>query len=268
VLALAPSALALAQAVLEIIPLKHRTAEHVLPILQPLLEPGGALRGQGNQLIVRTSPRNLADLRSVLEAIDTPLRQLLISVRFESDAQASRRAFEARGTVRLGDAAISLSPVPADRTAATIRIDESRASARERVDQRIQVLEGERAFIAARQSQPLRERQVIRTPGGTVVTQSTVLQEASTGFEVVPRLSGGAAILEIAPRRETIGTVTHGTVIAQRAATTLRVALGEWVEIGGAGSAGANERSGILASRESRESQDRRIWLKVEELRH
>jgi len=37
---LAPAALA--QGTLEVIPLRHRTVEQVLPVLRPLLEPGGA----------------------------------------------------------------------------------------------------------------------------------------------------------------------------------------------------------------------------------
>lgn len=32
-----------AQGALEVITLRHRTAEQVIPVLQPLLEPGGAL---------------------------------------------------------------------------------------------------------------------------------------------------------------------------------------------------------------------------------
>src|SRR4051812_34334968 len=37
---------------LEIISLRHRTVEQVLPALRPLLEPGGTMTGQSNQLIV------------------------------------------------------------------------------------------------------------------------------------------------------------------------------------------------------------------------
>jgi hypothetical protein len=59
-----------AQNALEIITLRHRTAEQVLPSLQPLLEPGGTLSGQGAQLFVRTSPANLDDLRLALTALD------------------------------------------------------------------------------------------------------------------------------------------------------------------------------------------------------
>ncbi|HEY9530001.1 MAG TPA: secretin N-terminal domain-containing protein, partial [Burkholderiales bacterium] len=65
---------AAAQQALEIIPLRYRTAEQVLPVLRPLLETGATLTGQRNQLIVRTSSANLAELRQALEAIDRPLR--------------------------------------------------------------------------------------------------------------------------------------------------------------------------------------------------
>ena len=51
---------------LEIISLRHRTADQVLPALRPLVEPGATLTGQGTQLIVRASPSNLAELRRAL----------------------------------------------------------------------------------------------------------------------------------------------------------------------------------------------------------
>lgn len=78
-----------AQGAIEVISLRHRTAEQVIPVLRPLLEPGGALSGQGNQLIVRTSPENLAQLRQVLDSIDRPQRRLMISVRFDNSRSAS-----------------------------------------------------------------------------------------------------------------------------------------------------------------------------------
>jgi len=259
---------ALAQGTLEIIPLKHRTVEQVLPTLSPLLEPGGALSGQANRLIVRTSPGNLAEIRRVLEAIDTPPRRLLISVRFETEAEASRRAPEARGTLRSGDAAITTAPVPADRTQLELRLRDSRNTLGERVDQQVQVIEGGRAFIASGESRPLRQRQLIQTPAGQVTTEAAVQQDFTTGFDVVPRLSGHTAILEIAPRREAVGSVAHGAVLVQRAATTVSARLGEWVELGGMDGASTREGSGLLASREARAAQSRRIWLKVEEIRH
>src|SRR5687767_5710474 len=71
----------LAQQALEIIPLRHRTVEQVLPALQPLVEPGGTLSGNRGQLFLRASPGNAAEVKRALEAIDRPLKRLLISVR-------------------------------------------------------------------------------------------------------------------------------------------------------------------------------------------
>jgi hypothetical protein len=44
---------------LEIIPLNHSTTDAVVPVIRPLLAPGGSVSGMNNQLIVKTSPANL-----------------------------------------------------------------------------------------------------------------------------------------------------------------------------------------------------------------
>ena len=96
---------AAAQGSLEIIPLRHRTADQVLPALRPLMEPGATLTGQGTQLIVRTSPANLEELRRALDEIDRPQRRLQISVRFEDSCSffVGRELFPMLATVDLHD---------------------------------------------------------------------------------------------------------------------------------------------------------------------
>ena len=91
----------LAQETLEVISLRHRTVDQVLPVLRPLLAPGGALTGQSNQLIVRTSPENLAQIRAVLDAIDQPPRRLMVSVRFDASQQSARSARDEQAEQRL-----------------------------------------------------------------------------------------------------------------------------------------------------------------------
>jgi type II secretory pathway component GspD/PulD (secretin) len=250
---LAPAAFA--QGTLEVISLRHRTAEQVIPVLRPLLEPGGALSGQYNQLIVRTSPANLAQIRTALDAIDQPARRLTISVRFDNAEEASRSGIQT-------DARISSRGSSAD-----VRVLDSRSARDERVDQRIQVLEGGRAMIASGQSRPLRQRQVIQTPSGPVVQETTVIQGAATGFEVVPRVSGGNVFLEIAPQREQFAPGPSGAIQSERLASTVSGRLGEWIELGGASSSASRSGSGILSSRDASASSDRRVWVKVEELR-
>jgi type II secretory pathway component GspD/PulD (secretin) len=242
----------LAQSTLEIIPLRHRTAEQVIPILQPLLEPGGALSGQSYQLIVRTSPANLAQLRDVLAAIDRPARRLMISVRFDSVQDSARSRADA-------DVRISSRGASAD-----VRVLDSRSAQDERVDQRLQVLEGNRAFISAGESRPLRQPGVVRTPAGGVV-QETVIQEAATGFEVAPRVSGSNVTLDIYTQQEAFAQ--RGAIRGQQASSTVSGRLGEWIELGGASSSAMSSGTGTLSSRQGARSSDRHVWLKVEEIR-
>jgi hypothetical protein len=220
------------QGALEIIPLRHSTVEQVLPVLRPLLEPGGALTGQRGQLIVRTSPANLAEIRQALAAIDRPARRLQISVRFDDAAQESERGIETDARVSNRGAKIE------------VRGRDQRSSASERVDQRIQVLEGGRALITTGQSTPV--------PGG--------VWETGSGFEAVPRLSGDTVHVDIAPQKESLDR-------QQRMATTVSARLGEWFEVGGAASSAARQDRGLASGSRARSHESRRVWLKVEELR-
>lgn len=244
---------AFAQQALEIIPLRHRTAEQLLPVLQPLVEPGGTLSGQRGQLFLRSSPGNIAEIKRVLEAIDRPLRRLQIAVRFDDALEGERRGIGAAGTIGTGGARVGVSA------------HDSRASAGERVDQRLQVLEGGRAVISTGQSRPLPQRQLVQTPRGVVVQETTLIQDLATGFEVTPRVSGDRVFLEIAPQRETPGA-QPGSVQAQRVATTVTTRLGEWVEIGGTALAAARDERGIASASRMRSAESRRVWVKVEEL--
>lgn len=238
---------AAAQGSLEIIPLRHRTVEQVLPTLRPLLEPGGVLTGQSNQLFVRTSPANLDEIRRALAAIDTPARRLVISVRFDQAGDASRREAQATGRISSGNVSIGNRPGP---EGVEVRIDAANSRFDERVDQRVQVLEGGHAYIAA---------------GGSRVLRYGQVQEIGTGFEVVPRLAGDRVMLEIAPQRESFGP--RGTVQSQRLASTVSGRLGEWIELGGAALSESRDQRAVLAGESARSSDDRRIWVRVDEAR-
>ena len=86
---------------IEVIDLRFRTADQVLPVLQPLLEPGGALSGQGSQLFLRTSRANAAQIRQVLATLDRPPRQLEIRVRQDMLREGSSQQRNADGSVTI-----------------------------------------------------------------------------------------------------------------------------------------------------------------------
>ncbi|HEX5092947.1 MAG TPA: secretin N-terminal domain-containing protein [Burkholderiales bacterium] len=232
---------AFAQDRLEVIPLRHATVEQVLPVLRPLLAPGGAMTGQRNQLIVRTTPQNLEELRRALAVIDAPARRLEILVRFDSAGEDASAAVQADARVSNRGSRIE------------IRGGASRSSASERVDQRVQVLEGRRAWISAGTSRPYRN------------SVGTEYHDAASGFEVVPRIAGGRVILQVAAQRQGAGA-SPGSVDSFDAATTVRAGLGEWVEIGGLAAAASRSDRGLAAGAGQSGSSGRRIWVRVDEV--
>jgi type II secretory pathway component GspD/PulD (secretin) len=225
---------AVAQGSLEIIPLRHRTADQVLPALRPLVEPGATLTGQGTQLIVRTSPVNLAELRRALDELDRPLRRLQISVRFDDALDSAARGVETSGRVTNRGSSVD------------VRAQERQGAATERVDQRVQVLEGGRAFISAGRSAPIYD--------------GAVLRETSSGFEAIARLAGDGVLVEIAQRRDTLAR-------QQALSTTVSGRLGQWLDVGGAVEAASRDESAILSARSSASARTGRVWLRVDELK-
>jgi hypothetical protein len=222
-----------AQGTLEVIQLRHRTAEQVIPVLRPLVEPGGALSGQYNQLIVRTSPENLAQIRQVLDSIDRPQRRLVVSVRFDNAEDRSRAGVE--GGARISNRGVS----------GNVRIDNTSSAGSESVAQQVQVLEGGEASIST--------------------GELRYWSDASTGMIVVPRVNAGGVTLDLYAQQER--HIRGGAIQGQRASTTVSGRLGEWIDIGGASSSSASSASGTFGSRESSRSAERRLWLKVEEIR-
>ncbi len=211
--------LLLGQATLEVIPLRHRTVEQVLPALRPLMEPGATLTGQGTQLIVRASPANLAELRRALEAIDRPAKRLQISVRLDEAANRASQSVDVSGTISDRDARVD------------VRAAARESSTQGRVDQRIQVLDGGRAYIFG---------------------QETPYRDSATGFEAVPRVAGETV-------QSTSCSSGEASARQQSLATTVSARLGEWFEVGH-----VVEQASTSTSRRA---QSRRVWLKVEELR-
>lgn len=276
------SAVVLAQTtVLEVIPLKYRTAEQVIPIIQPMLASDGSVSGLQNQLVVRTTPANLEEIRRILASVDTRPRRLLITVRQDTDSERNRRAAEVSGSVG-NDRARVIVPGSGDRRGSNMvlhdeddrvrgRVLDSRSAASDRNTQTIQVLEGSSAFIRVGQSVPVPRRQVVRSVvGGRVVEQvvdTVEYRDAATGFHALPRVTGERVTLDISPQRDTLNRQIPGAVDVQRVITTVSGRLGEWIEIGGLDQSRSEQRSEILGSSSRTGTDNRRVLIKIEELK-
>jgi type II secretory pathway component GspD/PulD (secretin) len=245
-----------AQQALELISLRHASAEQVLPVLRPLVEPGGVLTAHSGQLVVRASQANIAEIRRALEAIDRPRRRLEIVVRFDDDRSLERESVQARGSIGHR------------RSHVEIGAEAALSRGGERSDQRLQVLEGGRAVIATGAARPFVQRQAIRTPAGVVAQETIVMQEAMTGVEVTPRLAGDSVTLDVAQRSESFGreSAAFGAVRAQDLVTSVSGRLGEWIELGSIAAAERSAEQGIGVHSRREAYAGRRIWVKVEEL--
>jgi len=269
--------------VLEVIPLKYRTAEQVMPVLKPLLDPQGSMSGMQSQLIIRTSPANLADLKQVLASLDTMPRRLMITVRQDADLNRDQTTAEVTGRVSSGNTTLI---IPGNSSGGNVvarrgddvvrgRVENTRSVDSDRNTQTLQVLEGSSALIRIGQSVPVPQRQVIRTVvNGRIVEQvvnATEYRDVMTGFYALPRVAGDQVTLEISPQRDTLAgpdqNLPRGSVNVQRAATTISGRLGEWMEVGGVVQNVSTQQSGTLGRATGSSSDNRRILLKVDELR-
>lgn len=269
-----------AWAELEVITLRHRNAQNVLPIIQPLLDQDGVASGMNNQLILRTSPHNLAEIRKLLEQIDTAPRRLKITVMQNVDSETVRRLTEVSGNIGLGgDARIGMRGGPdeggltveagqgADRVRA--RVYSTRSLDADKKTQQIQVLEGGRARVSVGQAVPFTQRQVVRSPWKTQVTEDTQYREVSSGFYVLPRLNGDRVTLEISAQNDMLSpnSGNQPATRVQQMNTTISGRLGEWLLLGDTLQQAEGDSSTVSTRSLSSAHEQRNVLLMVEEIR-
>lgn len=277
------AAWALAQnLVVEVIPLRYRTAPEVIPVLQPMLPREATISGFQGQIVVRTTPASLEEIRRILASIDIQPRQLSITVRQDVDISAGRSSVTASGSIGGEHGRVVVPPASREMGGgsvvirggddrARVHVIEGRSSEADRNTQMVRVMEGREAYVRVGQSVPVRGREVRRAMvGGKMVEQvvdSTQYHDIATGFYVLPRLSGDRVTLDISPQREALSRQVPGGVSVQSVVTTVSGQLGEWIEIGGISQDGAGRQTLLLGSVATTVSDIRRVQVRVDEVR-
>jgi len=262
---------------LKIIPLKHRSAEELIPVIRPMLGAGENVGGMQYQLFVRASDKGLRDIELLLAELDRARKNLRITLQQDvaRSSGATSQGFSGEG--RTGDVRVV---VPSRRESGgrgglviggdedenlRYRITRSTGSSQDNNSQFINVLEGAPAFIRVGQSLPYVQRFLAFAGNRVTYGQETQFLNVTTGFDVLPRLNGDRVELEIAPRLSFIGNRGVQDVHFQELRTTVSAKLGEWVDLGGMTS-GRDEISRAIFETASTQSGERRtVRLKVEE---
>jgi len=269
---------------LEIINLKHRSAAELLPIIRPLLGSDEMVSGMNYQLILRASPRNIEQIKSLLDSIDTMPRRLKITVMQDVDSETTARLTELSGRVGLGRNARLSVPAGANAGGASVSVGQGQDSVNARIistrslesdhkTQQLQVMEGSRARVASGQTVPVPQRQVIQNVWGTQVIDTTEYRDVSSGFYVLPRVNGDQVTLEISTQNDSLAPNQNQNTAGNYPVTRIqntssRVSgrLGEWINLGGLGQQGNSDNSTITSRSSSRLNEQRNVLIKVEEV--
>lgn len=251
----------------EVIQLRYRTADQMIPLLQPMMERGGGVTGMNNTLVIRSSRANIEQIRQIVATLDTAPRRLLISVRQDAGGVLESRGAGISGTVRSGDARVGINEPPRRESGVSASVYDTRIRAEDRVTSQVQALEGSPAFISTGQSVPVQTTTVTPAYGGTIVQSTTGYQDLNTGFYVVPRVAGDRVTLEIQTQRAVPGRQGPGSANYQQIVSTAGGRLGEWFPLGGTDQSGAGRQSGILYGTAGVRSSASSVWVKVDEIR-
>lgn len=263
---------------LEIIELKHALVSDIVPILKPLVVEGGTVTGMKNKLIIKTTPSNLKQIKSILAQIDNAPRHLMISVKQNVDGnfkvnESGLSGHYSNGNVTVispdtGRGGTVIQAGDSDGNVIRYRTIETRSYNEDRNIFRIQTLEGHHAHINIGQSVPIPTESTVITAGGVVTTTGGIeYREVTSGFYVLPRLQGDNVTLLVAPHLSRVTPGQAAVFDIQNVETTARSKLGEWIQIGGSTQHfnDSSKRNVISTKRRGREQ--KMILIKVEEIK-
>jgi type II secretory pathway component GspD/PulD (secretin) len=252
---------------LQVIELRHRLAEQVLPVLQPLVEPGGVITGTDSMLFVRTSPANLEQIRQAVAALDRRPRQLRVTVGQGTVEAGVESAVQGSATVGSGDLQVGVNRPPAGEPGVAVTARRSAQRANLRNLSSVLTLEGTETFIAVGQSAPVSTTQVTTGWAGPGVVQTTEYRDANTGFYATPRVSGDLVTLDLSPTQQRFtGPPTDRRIATAGVTTQVSGRLGEWIRVGGSTATGQGSSSGLLTRGTLSEESSYSVWVRVEDV--
>jgi len=255
---------------MQIIELYTRSADEMIPLLRPMLAPGGTISGARDKLVIRTTPENFADLRKILDSVDSPPRRLLISVKQARSGHTVDRDVEISGSAGSDDVRVTVPrKAPSDRSTGTVireddgshvRIGASSTNSGDsgRTVQTVRVNEGSAAFIRMGESIPVRSDSR---------KDAVEYHDVVTGFYVIARLRGDQVIMQLATRADTVIDRRTGAARIDRISSVVKGRVGEWLEVGNVSIDATTDETGTIYYESSASRDQRRTFIRVEEVR-
>lgn len=249
-----------AQPELKIITLQHRFGQDLLSAIQPLVGEDGTASAVDNHLFIRATPERMQAIEQVITTLDVMRKNVRITVSHSDSSQNQGSRAGVSGRARVGDVEIQTSRGAPD--GVRLDIDNRQSSSVRSGTEFVTVMDGERAFIRVGQSVPYTQQWIQLTRQYMSTSQTTVFQDITTGFAVRPRYIGDQVELEITPR---IASLSHGNVVDfEELATIVRVAPGQWFDVGGNMQSRDDVSRAILSQRERSGANSSHLRIKVD----
>ena len=245
----------------KIITLQHRFANDLLPTISPMVGVDGTATGINNQLILRAAPERMREIEAIVEKMDVARVNRKITVSSSSVMQNQQNRTEATGAVRVGKIIVG-NDTRALPNSGRVDVERSTSNSRQNSNQFINVLDGERAFISNGQIVPFTQEWITITKRYIQIDRFTDWREITTGFAVRPRTIGQQVELEITPRIARLNN--QGFIDFEELKTTIRINLGEWIDIGGTMQSKDDVSRKILGVRLSSNTQNNSLTIKVD----
>ncbi|UTW07912.1 secretin N-terminal domain-containing protein [Pseudomonas benzenivorans] len=249
-----------ANAATEVIALNYRSADEVLPVVQSVLGNEGRVSPYGNQLVVNAPASKIAEIRQLLEQLDTRLRRLLISVASSESSYQTDRGYRADGSISAGGAEVVIGQGEIDGRD-QLRIIRRSTDSRGGGTQQVQATEGYPALIQVGQSVPLTTHD--RDHYGRVYS-NTQYRDVTRGFYVTASLSGEIVHISISSNRDRLSPGQPGVIDLQSADTRVSGRLGEWISIGAVNEQNQADQADFLQQRSTQGREDMSLRVKVE----
>jgi hypothetical protein len=250
----------LLSAATEVIPLNYRSADEVLPAVQSVLGNAGRVSPYGNQLIVNAAPEKIAEIRQLLEQLDTRPRRLLISVDSSDSNYQSDHGYRADGSISAGDAEVQVGRGEINGRD-QLRIIRRSTDSRGGGTQQVQASEGYPALIQVGQSVPLTT--ISHGPYGQVYS-NTEYRDVTRGFYVTASLAGEIVHISISSNRDRLSQSQPGVIDVQSTDTRVSGRLGEWITIGGVNQQSQADQRGLVQRYSTQGREDMTLRVKVE----
>ena len=226
---------------LEIISLNNRPASDLIPIIKPLLDKNGSISGENYTLFIRTSNKNLKQIKNIIDKLDADYRLLTINILQESAETMKRYGYK----------------LTAKQNTTTSKTYTTSHLKHHPNIQTLQVTEGQWATLQTGISIPTINR-TTNTDG--TVTESLQYQTVFTRLKIQPVLTGEKIRIQL----QSITGKEKNLSTRQPINTTIKGRLNKWIALGGIQQSVTPANTSYVFTTQRHTSTTKQLFVKIE----